>query len=147
MAIPSTRLEAGRHVEGIDHVTISTRDARAAKRFYEVALQPLGFSVVFDWPDGGRTYLGVASESSSLWLVQRSHPGRVAVSLAAADSSAVEAFYVAALMAGGESVSFPAHRPEHTPFTYSAEVLDPDGNTLEAICWHAEPLPRAAHAA
>ncbi|MGH2995454.1 MAG: VOC family protein [Gaiellaceae bacterium] len=147
MAIPR-RLEVARRAQGIDHVTITTRDDRAAKRFYELALRPLGFSVVFDWPDGGRAYLGLPSEPSSLWLVQGSDPGRAALSLAAADRSAVDAFYAAALAAGARPLSPPAVRPEHTPFTYAAGVLDPDGNAVEAVCWHADPLLTAAeHAA
>jgi catechol 2,3-dioxygenase-like lactoylglutathione lyase family enzyme len=134
-------------MSGIDHVTITTRDCRAAKRFYELALRPLGFSVVLDWPERGRAYLGLPAETSSLWIVQRGHPGRATVSLAAVDQSAVDAFYAAALAAGGEPVSPPAHRPEYTARTYAAEVLDPDGNTLEAVCWRAEPLANAADAA
>ena len=147
MAIPDTRLNAARRVEGIDHVTITTRDTRAAKRFYERALRPLGFSVVFDWPDGGRTCLGLPFEPASLWLVQRSHPGQAALSLAAPDRTAVDAFYAAALAAGARPSAPPAHRPEYTPSTYAAEVLDPDGNALEAICRSADPAASAAHAA
>lgn len=134
-------------VGGIDHVTITTRDCRAAKRFYEATLRPLGFAVVFDWPAAGRACLGLPSEPSSLWIVQRSHPGRACVSLAAADSDAVDAFYAAALAAGGQAVSPPAHRPEYTARTYAAEVLDADGNTLEAICRRAEPFLGAERAA
>jgi len=147
MALPRRKLQAVNSVRGIDHVTITTRDLRAAKRFYEPTLQPLGFSVVFDWPDGGRAYLGLPTEPSSLWIVQRSHPGRASVSLGAVDRDAVDAFYAAALAAGGQAVSPPAHRPEYTARTYSAEVVDADGNTLEAICRRAEPLPGAERAA
>ena len=129
-------------------MTVATPDVRAAKRFYERALRPLGFSVVFDWPDGGRAYLALPSEPSCLWLVQGTAPARVALSFAAPDRFAVDAFYAAALAAGVQSLCPPAPRPEHTPATYAAEVLDPDGNAVEAICWHAGPLARAAeHAA
>jgi catechol 2,3-dioxygenase-like lactoylglutathione lyase family enzyme len=147
MAIPESRLKAAAHGPGLDHVTITTSDCRAARRFYELALRPLGFSVVFDWPDGGRAYLGLPSEPSSVWLVEGGHPGQVALSLTAADGSAVDAFYAAALAAGARPLSPPAHRPEYTASTYAAEVLDPDGNALEAICRSAEPAAQAAHAA
>jgi catechol 2,3-dioxygenase-like lactoylglutathione lyase family enzyme len=148
MTIEGKRLEVVRRTEGIDHVTVAVRDVRAAKRFYELALRPLGYSVLFDWPDGGRAYLGLPSEPSSLWLVQDKHPGRVALSFAAADRAAVDAFHAAALAAGVQSLSRPAPRPEYTPSTYAAQVLDPDGNALEAICWHAGPVARATeHAA
>ena len=65
MPVVQPRFETARRPRGIDHVTMTTGDDRAAKRFYELALRPLGYSVVFDWPDGGRVYLGVASEPSS----------------------------------------------------------------------------------
>jgi len=133
--------------EGIDHVTITTLDCRAAKRFYELALRPLGFSVVFDWPDGGRAYLGLPAEPSSLWLVQDGGAGRVAVSLAAGDQDAVDAFYAAAVAAGGEPVSPPAFRPEYTPSTYAAEIRDWDGNRLEAVCRRAPPAAKTERAA
>lgn len=147
MAVPRKMLEVVDPARGIDHVTITTRDCRVAKRFYERALRPLGFSVVFDWPAGGRAYFGLRTAPSVLWIVQRSHPGRASVSLAAADRDAVDVFYAAALAAGGQAVSPPAHRPEYTAQTYAAEVLDADGNTLEAICRQAEPLASAERAA
>jgi predicted lactoylglutathione lyase len=102
---------------------------------------------VFDWPDGDRAYLGLPSEPSSVWLVQDADRGRVALSLAAADHGAVDAFYAAAVAAGARPLSPPTHRPEYTASTYAAEVLDPDGNALEAICRSAEPATPAAHAA
>jgi catechol 2,3-dioxygenase-like lactoylglutathione lyase family enzyme len=147
MVVPESRLQVARPVQGIDHVTISTRDSRAAKRFYELALRPLGFSVVFDWPDGGRAYLGLPSEPSSLWLVEGGEAGRVALSLSAADRRAVDAFFAAAVAAGARPLSAPASRPEYTASTYAAEVLDPDGNAVEAICRSADPARQAAHAA
>jgi catechol 2,3-dioxygenase-like lactoylglutathione lyase family enzyme len=147
MAVPEQRLRTAAAVRGIDHVTVTTRDCRGAKRFYEVSLRPLGFAVSFDWPARGRAYLGLPGESSSIWIVQRSHPGRLAMTLSAADPSAVDAFYAAAVAAGGETVAEPAFRPELTARTYSASVLDPDGNTVEAISWHSDPPEAAAEAA
>jgi catechol 2,3-dioxygenase-like lactoylglutathione lyase family enzyme len=148
MAERARHLEAVSRLSGIDHVTIVTRDHNAARRYYEQALRPLGFAVVFDWPDGGRVHLGLPQEKSSLWLVQGSRPGRIALSLAAADAATVDAFFAAALAAGGRAVSAPGFRPEFTPFTYAAEVADPEGNTVEAICRRATPAAaRAEHAA
>jgi catechol 2,3-dioxygenase-like lactoylglutathione lyase family enzyme len=140
MAVPSSRLETVDRVQGIDHVTIGTRDHHAAKRFYELALRPLGYSVALDLRDAGRTYFGIPGETSSLWLVEGSDRGRSALSLAAADRSAVDAFYAAALAAGGRALAPPGFRPEYTPYTYAAEVLDPDWNSIEAVCRQAEPL-------
>jgi catechol 2,3-dioxygenase-like lactoylglutathione lyase family enzyme len=144
MAVPSSRIELAGRVRGIDHVTIGTRDHRAARRFYELALRPLGYSIALDWTDGGRTYFGVPGEASSLWLVEGSNRGQSALSLAAPDRSAVYAFYAAALAAGGQPLAPPGFRPEYTPYTYAAEALDPDGNSIEAVCRYAEPLTETA---
>jgi catechol 2,3-dioxygenase-like lactoylglutathione lyase family enzyme len=126
-------------------VTIGVREYVVGKRFYERALRPLGFSVLLDWPDARRAYLGVASEASSLWLAE-GRAARTEISLAAADRSSVDAFYAAALAAGGRAVSSPAIRPEYTPSTYAAAVLDPDGNSVEAICRDADSHATAAAA-
>ena len=50
-----------------------------------------------------------------------------------ADSQqAVQAFHAAALAAGGRDNGAPGPRPYH-PGYYSAFVLDPDGNNIEAV--------------
>ena len=136
MAVPLRIAETRR---AIDHVTITTPDVAAAKRFYERALRPLGFSLVFDWPHGGRAYLGLDSEPSSVWLVESGDPRRSTVAFAAPDRAAVDAFYVGALAAGARSIAPPSLRPDYTASTYVAEVLDPDGNALEAVCRTVEP--------
>ena len=148
MAVARRDLSPLHRTHGLDHVTIATTDFRLAKRFYELVLRPLGFEVVFEWPQGRRAYLAAPPDPSSLWIVERSEAGRTAhLSFAAPDPSAVDAFYAAALAAGAYSTAPPSHRPEYTRFTYAAEVLDPDGNALEAICWRAESAAAEEHAA
>lgn len=137
----SPRLLRPRH--GIDHVTIGVSDYAASKQFYELALQPLGFAVLLDWPDARRAYLGVASEPSSLWIAE-GHAARVELSLAADDRPSVDAFYAAAVTAGGRPASDPGLRPEYTASTYAATVLDADGNVIEAICRGGDAQARAA---
>jgi catechol 2,3-dioxygenase-like lactoylglutathione lyase family enzyme len=138
VATPYTSPRTLRPAQGIDHVTVGVRGYRAAKRFYERALRPLGFSVLLDWPDAGRAYLGLDSQASCLWLTE-GRAARTDITLAAADRASVDSFYAAALAAGGTAVSAPAVRPEYTASTYSARVLDPDGNSVEAICRGAAP--------
>ena len=147
MATAQPDLSVAGRTYGLDHVTIATADFRTAKRFYEVVLRPLGFRIVFDWPHGRRACLGVPPEPSSVWIVERSEPARVHLSFAAPDTSAVDAFYSAALAAGAFSRFPPSQRPEYTRFTYASEVVDPDGNTLEAICWLGERTAAEEHAA
>jgi catechol 2,3-dioxygenase-like lactoylglutathione lyase family enzyme len=52
-----------------------------------------------------------------------------------ADSRAtVDAFYAAALAAGGKDNGAPGLRPHYHEHYYGAFVLDPDGNNVEAVC-------------
>ena len=139
MSILPRRLEVAPAPHGIDHVTLHTRDDRSARAFYEQTLAPLGFRILLDWPDGGRVLLGRGEERASLWLVRAGDPRRGTVALAAASAEAVDGFFAAALAAGGQAVAAPGPRPQHTASTYAAEVLDPDGNALEAVCWDAGP--------
>ena len=53
----------------------------------------------------------------------------------AADSAAmVDAFYEAAMAAGGSDNGAPGPRPHYHEAYYGAFVLDPDGNNIEAVC-------------
>jgi catechol 2,3-dioxygenase-like lactoylglutathione lyase family enzyme len=117
----------------LDHLTVPVRDYEASKRFYVRALEPFGFSVLMDWHDKRRAYLGVAPRPSSLWLVESPDAGALEVSLAVDDRQSVEAFHRAAVAAGATSVHGPSVRPEHTQDYFAARVTDPDGNVLEAV--------------
>ena len=52
----------------------------------------------------------------------------------AEDRAAVDAFYRAALAAGGKDNGAPGLRPQYHPDYYGAFVLDPDGHNVEAVC-------------
>ena len=49
------------------------------------------------------------------------------------DTDTVDAFYAAALGAGGEDNGEPGLRTHYHPGYYGAYVLDPDGNNVEAV--------------
>ena len=117
----------------IDHVTVPVGSYEASKRFFEHALRPLGFVVLLDWIDKRRAYLGFEGEPSSLWLVESRAAGHLELTLAAADQDAVDAFHEAAVDAGGRTEWFPGVRPEYSREYYAARVVDPDGNTIEAV--------------
>jgi catechol 2,3-dioxygenase-like lactoylglutathione lyase family enzyme len=116
-----------------DHVTIPVREYATSRRFYERLLAPLGFSVLLDWPDRHRAFLGLPGEPSSLWLRESETAGSLEISLAAVDADAVQAFHAAALTAGARSVEDPGIRPEFSREYYAARVLDPDGNSIEVV--------------
>jgi catechol 2,3-dioxygenase-like lactoylglutathione lyase family enzyme len=49
-----------------------------------------------------------------------------------------DAFYAAALAAGGRDNGAPGLRPHYHPNYYGAFVLDPDGINVEAVCHRQE---------
>ena len=53
-------------------------------------------------------------------------------------SFTVDAFYAAAMAAGGRDNGGPGLRPHYHPNYYAAFVLDPDGNNIEAVCHKPE---------
>ena len=54
----------------IDHVSIGVRDVKAAKRFYDAALKPLGYACLSDSPGS----LGYGSGSVALWISESERP-------------------------------------------------------------------------
>jgi predicted lactoylglutathione lyase len=60
--------------------------------------------------------------------------GGLHVAFTATDRQTVDAFYAAALAAGGRDNGAPGLRPEYHEHYYGAFVLDPDGHNIEAVC-------------
>ena len=48
--------------------------------------------------------------------------------------SQVDAFYRAAMEAGGKDNGAPGLRPDYHAHYYGAFVIDPEGNNIEAVC-------------
>jgi catechol 2,3-dioxygenase-like lactoylglutathione lyase family enzyme len=117
----------------IDHLTVPVSDYGRSKRFYAEALAPLGFAVLLDWHQKRRAYLGVPPARSSLWLVESDTSGTLDIALAAASADDVDAFHAVATALGARTLSEPGIRPECSSRYYAARVLDPDGNSIEAV--------------
>jgi catechol 2,3-dioxygenase-like lactoylglutathione lyase family enzyme len=130
----------------IDHLTIPVRNYAASKRFFERALRPLGYVVLLDWPDKRRAYLGIEHEPSSLWLAESYAAGTLELTFSAEEPDAVDAFHAAAVAAGARSDWVPGVRLEYSRDYYAARVLDPDGNSIEAV-YRGIAVPAAARAA
>jgi catechol 2,3-dioxygenase-like lactoylglutathione lyase family enzyme len=120
----------------IDHVGIRVTDMARSKAFYERALAPLGISLLMDFGEAcgfGR------NGKPEFWLGANKAPdptGQVTpvhVCLLAADRADVDAFYAAALAAGGRDNGPPGIRAIYHPNYYGAFVLDPDGHNIEAV--------------
>ena len=122
----------------VDHVSIRVLDHEASRRFYEAALAPLGFGVLYS--DEGGCSFGLADEGADdFWILQGDIPStNVHVAFAARNRVAVDAFYHVALETGGRDNGAPGLRPEYHAGYYAAYVLDPDGNGIEVVCHHRQ---------
>jgi catechol 2,3-dioxygenase-like lactoylglutathione lyase family enzyme len=113
-----------------DHVTIRVSELAASKRFYDLAFEALEFR--------GRPYV---SEELPEWndfslmqadgehpVTRRLHAGFVAPSRAHVDT-----FWSVLTAAGYRDDGPPGPRPEYRDDYYGSFVLDPDGNSAEAV--------------
>ena len=118
----------------IEHISLRCRNSRRSRRFYEQALAPLGYGVdreygdAFGFVQGGR---------HDFWVTKGKVGTPTHVAFHADAQAAVDAFYAAALEAGGKDNGAPGMRKD---YGYAAFVLDPDGHNVEAVIWK-EDLP------
>jgi predicted lactoylglutathione lyase len=75
----------------------------------------------------------------SLWLFETTEiPAHLHIALAANTRAEVDAFYNAAIAAGGKDNGAPGLRPHYHPDYYGAFVIGPDGHNVEAVCHKPE---------
>lgn len=121
-----------------DHVKFGVRDFARSKAFYLQALEPLGVTVVTDWPPNGAE-LSQPTGKASLCLYQTNEqPAHLHIAFMAESRKQVDAFYRAGLSAGGQCNGPPGPRPQYSGRYYAAFVLDPDGHNIEAVCHEPE---------
>ena len=128
----------------LDHVGFAVSDAERSRRFYEQALAPLGISLIMsvtpEQTEAGGTAHGFGSDGKPyFWIGDHERTGQGShVAFAAETRSQVDAFYTAALAAGGLDNGPPGLRPHYHPNYYGAFVFDPDGINVEAVCHRPE---------
>jgi catechol 2,3-dioxygenase-like lactoylglutathione lyase family enzyme len=134
----------------LDHISIRVANYDRSKAFYEAALAPLGYTLAMEGSSGAG-FRRVAIPD--FWIKQgepasaaaRAKPDELAgcggaaihVAFVGDDRSTVDAFYYAAIAAGGHDNGAPGLRPEYHRNYYGAFVLDPDGYNIEAVCHRA----------
>jgi catechol 2,3-dioxygenase-like lactoylglutathione lyase family enzyme len=110
----------------IDHIHLRVADLDASKRFYRAVFATLGKSEVYV---EGETHFS----ADELWVDKADgYVSQVHLAFQAPDRRTVDAFYAAAISAGGRDNGAPGERRYH-PGYYGAFVLDPDGNNIEAV--------------
>jgi len=119
----------------IHHVSVGTNNFEAATAFYDKVMATIGARRVFDIPDVAVAYgkqfpefwVQVPADGQPAATANGVHFGFIAPS-----KEAVDAFYRAALEAGGSDDGEPGPRPDYGPDYYGAFVRDPDGHKIEA---------------
>lgn len=128
----------------LDHTGINVSDLARSKAFYRAALAPLRYEIRkehgaaaagFGVPDGpGKS----PDPAGDFWIAQGDpQTPRIHIAFTAASRAEVDAFYRAALAAGGKDNGPPGLRPQYHAGYYAAFVLDPDGYNIEAVCHNA----------
>jgi catechol 2,3-dioxygenase-like lactoylglutathione lyase family enzyme len=122
-----------------DHVTIRAADRMASERFYRTVLGTLGMepsyagAEMIEWDD------------FSIIGTDGNHPPtrHLHVAFVAPSRERVDAFWQAGVEAGYEDDGRPGERPQYKPDYYGAFLLDPDGNSAEAV--HHDDARRGGH--
>jgi catechol 2,3-dioxygenase-like lactoylglutathione lyase family enzyme len=118
----------------IDHVGLRVASVAASKRFYGAALAPRGYVVAADYGDDAAGFGAHGRDGrADFWVGRGESRGSVHVCFGAKSRADVDAFYKAALAAGGKDNGAPGLRKQYHPTYYGAFVLDPDGNNVEAV--------------
>jgi catechol 2,3-dioxygenase-like lactoylglutathione lyase family enzyme len=124
----------------LDHVFLTVSDIERSISFYEAALAPLGIDQRFDYdgkdgPPGHPDLKGFGAKGRIyLWLREGAADSRAAhVGFVAHSKKQVEAAYAAAIAAGATDNGAPGIRLHYDPRYYAANVLDPDGYSIEFV--------------
>ena len=124
----------------LDHLFISVSDIQRSIRFYEAVLTPLGITARLDYdgndgPPGHPDLKGFGANGRMFfWLREGVVEGRAAhVGFVANNRNEVEKAYAAALANGATDTGAPGARLHYDPNYYAANVLDPDGYSLEFV--------------
>jgi catechol 2,3-dioxygenase-like lactoylglutathione lyase family enzyme len=123
----------------IDHTGIGVANVSRSAAFYDAVFGALGLRRVIELPkNDGADGIGYGVEYPIFWI-DRFHPHSVRqhTAFAAKNHAEVDAFYAAALKAGGTDNGQPGLRDPAEGYPqgyYAAFVLDPDGNNIEAVC-------------
>ena len=120
-----------------DHVVFGVSDYAASKAFFLKALEPLGVAVLLEGPLG--IELSRPEGKASLCMRRtEERPAHLHLAFTAENRQQVEAFYHAALEAGGKDNGAPGLRPHYHANYYATFVIGPDGHNIEAVCHEPE---------
>jgi catechol 2,3-dioxygenase-like lactoylglutathione lyase family enzyme len=133
-------MKLGERMKMLDHIFLTVSDLERSISFYTAALAPLGVTRLFDYdgrngPPGHPDLKGFGANGRIFfWLREGKADGRaVHAGFVAGNREQVNGAYAAAMEAGATDNGSPAIRGYYDPRYYAANVLDPDGYSLEFV--------------
>lgn len=117
-----------------DHVKFGVSDYAVSKSFFLSALAPLGVRLGSEGSPEYGVELVCADQPSLCLFKSNERPAHLHLAFSARTRQQVDAFYFAALAAGGKDNGPPGLRPHYHPNYYAAFVIGPDGHNIEAVC-------------
>lgn len=123
----------------IDHIGVVVSHFKKSKAFYTAALAPIGYQLLMDIPASVTGHADAAGfgvpPKTDFWITSgRPNVPPIHVAFRVTHRALVNAFYEAALRAGGHDNGPPGIREHYHPNYYGAFVLDLDGHNIEAVC-------------
>lgn len=114
----------------IDHIGFPVADLARSRAFFAPVMD------VTEEQTGGYAGTGFGPPGRpQFWIGNGdAHGGSMHIAFAATSHAAVDAFYKAALSAGGRDNGVPGLRPHYHANYYGAFVFDLDGPNVEAVC-------------
>ncbi|MDI4635960.1 VOC family protein [Pelomonas sp. V22] len=116
-----------------DHVVFGVSDYSEARAFFLKALEPLGVAIASEGPLGIELCRPGTNASLCIRRIEEKAT-HLHLAFAAENRQQVEAFYRAALEAGGKDNGAPGLRPQYHANYYAAFIIGPDGHNIEAVC-------------
>jgi catechol 2,3-dioxygenase-like lactoylglutathione lyase family enzyme len=112
-----------------DHVTIRVSNRAASQRFYETVLPRLGVGA----PRSAEPYVVWGDFSLTEASDDRPVTRKLHIAFFAASREVVDGFWRVGTEAGYRDDGAPGPRPEYSEDYYGGFLLDPDGNSVEAV--------------
>jgi catechol 2,3-dioxygenase-like lactoylglutathione lyase family enzyme len=124
----------------LDHVFLTVTDLDRSIAFYGAALAPLGITTRVDYdgkdgPPGHPDLKGFGADGRIFFWLRHgtADPRATHVGFVADSEADVDSAYAAAITAGATDNGAPGPRVYYDPRYYAAQVLDPDGYSLEFV--------------